>query len=447
MCLQNASTATFIGEYIGNYHITAQLTAGGFGMVYLGEHTFLANRYVAVKVLHDKYVSSERERNQFLQEAHILAKVRHPYVLPLIDAGVHCGFPYIMTEYQSRGTLEDRLRNHPPLTTEAIENILRQIGMALVHIHAMGIVHCDIKPTNILFNARDEALLMDFGIAEILTATSQHRKIIQGSFDYMPPEQWKGTICRESDQYALGCLAYRLYTGHLPFQAQSYHDLLHMHLYEAPLQPRWYNPALPEYVEAAILTAMAKKSGQRHESVLAFLRALRIVAPSAEKRALYLKSKEQWLSAGHTHYRAQQYQDALVAFNQVLQLDAENAHAYYWKGLALFHLNHLERALAAFDESIRCDPRYPMAYNERGNVLYRLGRYGEAIASYTMAIHLNPRYALAYRNKSLAYHSLGMPRKALLMHQKAQQLKGGQLKETDGTYAIKFHQPLHSFRV
>jgi len=447
MSLKNDSTTTFIGEHIGNYRITARLTAGGFGVIYLGEHTFLTNRHVAVKILHDKYVYSERERSQFLQEAQILNRVRHPYVLPVIDVGTHRGFPYIMTDYQSRGTLEDRLRNHHPLTTETIEAILRRIGLALVHVHAMGVVHCDIKPANILFDAKDQALLMDFGIAEIQPSTSQQRKTIQGSFDYMAPEQWQGMICRESDQYALGCLAYRLYTGHLPFQAQSYHDLQHMHLYEAPLQPRWYNPAIPEYVEAAILTAMAKESDQRHESVLAFLRALRIAAPSAEKRAQFPKSKAQWLSEGYARYRAQQYQDALAAFNQALQLDAEHALAYYWKGLALFHLNHLERALAAFDEAIRCEPRYPMAYNERGNVLYRLERYGEAVAAYTMAIHLNPHYALAYRNKGVALDALRMPRKALLMRQRARELEGGQHKDTNGTDAIKPHQPLQSFRV
>ena len=154
MSLKNDSTTTFIGEHIGNYRITARLTAGGFGVVYLGEHTILTDRHVAVKVLHDKYLFSERERSQFLQEAQILKRVRHPYVLPVIDAGFHRGFPYIMTEYQPHGTLEDRLRNHHPLTTEAIETILRQIGMALVHVHAMGVVHCDIKPSNILFNAQ-----------------------------------------------------------------------------------------------------------------------------------------------------------------------------------------------------------------------------------------------------------------------------------------------------
>jgi tetratricopeptide (TPR) repeat protein len=288
---------------------------------------------------------------------------------------------------------------------------------------------------------------MDFGIAEILLSTSQQRKTIQGSFDYMPPEQWQGMICRESDQYALGCLAYRLYTGHVPFHGQSYHDLQHMHFYEAPLQPRWYNPAMPEYVEEAILTAMAKACGQRHESVLAFLRALRIVASPTEKRAPFPKSKAQWFSEGYAFYKAQQYHDALAAFNQVLQLDAEHAPAYYWKGLTLSHLNHLESALAAFDAAIRYDPRYPMAYNERGNVLYRLGRYGEAVAAYTMAIHLNPYYVRAYQNKSAALNALHMPREALLMRQKARQLEGGQHKETNGTDAIKPHQPQHSFRV
>ncbi len=447
MSQKNDSTTTFIGEHIGNYRITARLTAGGFGVLYLGEHITLTDRYVAVKVLHDKYLFSERERSQFLQEAQILNRVQHSYVLPVLDVGTHRGFPYIMTEYQPHGTLEERLRNHHPLTTEAIETILHQIGMALVHVHAMGIVHCDIKPSNILFNAKGQALLMDFGIAEILSSTSQPRKTIQGSFDYMPPEQWQGMICRASDQYALGCLAYRLYTGHLPFHGQSYHDLLYMHLYEAPLQPRWYNPAMPEYVEAAILTAMAKESNQRYESVLAFLRALHIVAPSTEKRAQFSKSKAQWLSEGYARYKAQQYHDALAAFNQVLQLDAEHAPAYYWKGLTLSHLNHLERALAAFDEAIRRDPRYPMVYNERGNVLYRLGKYGEAVEAYTMAIRLNPHYTLAYQNKSAALDALHMPRKALLMRQKARQLEDGQHKETNGTDAIKPHQPLHSFRV
>ncbi len=442
MSLKNDLTTTFIGEHIGNYRITARLTAGGFGVVYLGEHTFL-NRHVAVKVLHDKYLYSEWERSQFLQEAYILENVRHPYVLPVLDAGVHHGIPYIMTEFQAHGTLEDRLCNHYPLTTQAIETILYQIGMALVHLHAMGVVHCDVKPANIVFNAKGEALLMDFGIAEILTSTSQCRKMIQGSFDYMPPEQWKGLVCRESDQYALACLAYQLYTGQLPFQAQSCHDLLQLHLYGVPLQPRWYNPALPASVEEAILKAMAKESGQRHESMLAFLRALRIVAPLAEQRALLLKSKERWFSEGCAHYKAQHYQDALHAFNQALQLDAENAQAYYWKGLALSHLDDLGRALAAFDASIRYDPRYPTVYNARGNVLYRLGRYRDALAAYSTAIRLNPHYAQSYHNKGLAFHHLGMPEKALRMFQRARQLDGKH-KETRGTDAIKAHRMMSS---
>src|ERR1700676_1008694 len=160
MSLKNDGSTTFIGEHIGNYRLTARLTAGGFGVVYLGEHTILSNRHVAVKVLRDKYVFSERERSQFLQEAQMLERVRHPYVLPVIDVGVHRGFPYIMTDYQPHGTLQERLRNHPLLTTDTLETILYRIGMALVHAHAMGVVHCDIKPANILFNARNQALLM-----------------------------------------------------------------------------------------------------------------------------------------------------------------------------------------------------------------------------------------------------------------------------------------------
>src|SRR6185312_2718195 len=136
------------------------------------------------------------------------------------------------------------------------------------------IIHRDLKPENIFFNANDVALLADFGIAITLSTSSVKYSSVMGTPAYMAPEQFQGVLSQQSDQYALGCIAYELFTGHKPFTAPDFFAMGFKHLIDNPVAPTQLNPALPVHIEQAILKAMAKQREERHTDVRAFLAAL-----------------------------------------------------------------------------------------------------------------------------------------------------------------------------
>jgi serine/threonine protein kinase len=148
-----------------------------------------------------------------------LEELKHPYILPVLDAGLHEGLLFLVVEYAVNGTLRDRLQGQPFQIGEAL-TILAQIAQALQYAYNHDKVHRDLKPENILFNANGEALLADFGIAVTLERTQQIE--VEGSPSYMAPEQFLGEISKRSDQYALGCIAYELLTGRRPFVAPTF---------------------------------------------------------------------------------------------------------------------------------------------------------------------------------------------------------------------------------
>lgn len=264
-----------IGRLIGNYRVLAEIGAGGFGKVYRGEHVYLTERIVAIKFLHT-HLSSVEEREQFLQEAHFLEKLKHSHMLQVFDVGIDEGFPYLVTEYAPNGSLRNHIKQFAPnfLPVEEVIRILSQIGQPLYYAHQQQIIHRDLKPENILFNANDEALLSDFGIATTLSTASVKAVGLIGTPLYMAPEQFQGIISKESDQYALGCITYELVTGQPPFNAPDFFALGFRHLSATPVPPRQINPDLPEHVEQAILKALAKQRNERHTDIRAFINAL-----------------------------------------------------------------------------------------------------------------------------------------------------------------------------
>lgn len=247
---------SYIGKQVGNYTIVAEVASGAFGSVYQGRHIIFTDRpVVAIKLLHAAYLGSSQESESFVQEARLLEKLKHPYSLPILDAGIHEGLPYLVAEYASNGSLRARLKRHPsrPLPVEEALTILAQIGQALHHAHQQQIIHRDLKPENILFNARGEALLADFGIATVLKTSSVRQIDASGTPAYMAPEQFRGTISKESDQYSLGCVAYELVSGRQPFSAPDFVAIGFLHVTEAPVPPTQLNPGLPVHIEQAIL--------------------------------------------------------------------------------------------------------------------------------------------------------------------------------------------------
>lgn len=245
---------------IGNYYIVSELAHGSFGRVFLVQHTILTNRMFALKLMHNMPFDSPEERNRFIQEARILEMLRHPYILPIVDVGIHEGLPYIVSEYAPRGTLRHYLQQHEgqPFPIHIALTILSQIGHALYYAHQQNIIHRDLKPDNILFNAQSEALLADFGLATMLSSLSIKFTSNAGTPQYMAPEQFQGSVSRETDQYALGCIAYELLTGHRVFTAPNIIALMNMHTQATPLPLSQYVPTIPQNIELAVLKALSK---------------------------------------------------------------------------------------------------------------------------------------------------------------------------------------------
>jgi serine/threonine protein kinase len=266
----------YSGQTIGNYLILEKLGTGEFGSVYRAQNRFIAERVVAIKVINEKYVSSPEECAHFLDEARVLLRLQHPYILPVFDIGEHEGKPYIVVEFEETGSLRSYIARQPDqrVPLEKALALLTQMGVGLHFAHQQHVVHRDLKPDNILINARGEAVLADFGISvEVKTSTSRDATI-SGTPPYMAPEQFQGIASVQSDQYALACIAYEMLAGRRPFQAISFPEWAIKHLREAPLPPRQFNPAIPVPVEQAILKAMAKERTQRFSDVAAFTAAL-----------------------------------------------------------------------------------------------------------------------------------------------------------------------------
>src|SRR5947208_450598 len=241
-----SSENSFIGKSLGNYRITDEIGSGSFGNVFQGQHTILTERTVAIKQLHS-HLGSPEERDRFL-----------------------------VAEYASGGSLRDHLSKYAPslLPIKEALTLLSQVGQGLYYAHQRNVIHRDLKPANILFNAQGEALLADFGIATTLSTSSITHAAIMGTPPYMAPEQFQGSVSKESDQYALGCIAYELFTGKTPFSATDFFALGFEHLTKQPVAPTQLNPHLPVHIEQAILKALAKHRGDRHADVKAFIMAL-----------------------------------------------------------------------------------------------------------------------------------------------------------------------------
>ncbi len=282
------NTNSYIGSTIGNYRILAELGSGSFGVVYRCEHVVLHNRVGAIKLLHAAHLDSRQDHDSFLLEARLLEMLKHPHIVPILDVGIQDGFPYLVTEYAPLGSLRDRQQRIDPrlLPMDHSLKILAQVGQALDYAHQQNIIHRDLKPANILFNVKGDALLADFGIATTLATASIKFVDASGSPPYMAPEQFQGTVSKESDQYSLGCIAYELFTGHRPFSAPDPFAIGFKHLTEAPVPPTRLNPNIPSHIEQAILKAMAKERTDRYPTIAAFVTALQSSPTSQSQPAM-----------------------------------------------------------------------------------------------------------------------------------------------------------------
>jgi serine/threonine protein kinase len=236
------------------------------------------DRYVAVKVLPPYFAHDASFLGRFRQEAKVLGQLQHPHILPVFDFGTAGEYAYIVMLLVETGTLADQLRG-VTMSLGTMQRVLGQVGSALDFAHSLGIVHRDVKPSNILVDRQGNCLLTDFGIAKIVegTVAFTHTGGAVGTPAYMSPEQILGEkVDGRCDVYSLGVVLYEMATGRPPFVAETPPAIFIKHLQDPLPPPRQLNPRLPEGVQRVILKAMAKDRNDRYRSAGEMAAALTI---------------------------------------------------------------------------------------------------------------------------------------------------------------------------
>lgn len=259
------------------YTILERIGGGGMADVYRA-HDKLLDRSVAVKVLRSQFTSDEEFVTRFRREAQAAARLSHPNIVNIYDVGCDEDIYYIVMEYISGETLKERIQRAGQLSIESAVRIALEIAEALENAHQNGLVHCDIKPHNILTTKAGRIKVTDFGIAKAVTsATMTHTGTIIGSVHYFSPEQAKGAaVGAKSDIYSLGVVMYEMLTGTVPFNGETPISIALKHLQEEPRPLRESNPDVPPLVEAIVLKAMAKEPDQRFNDISEMITDLRL---------------------------------------------------------------------------------------------------------------------------------------------------------------------------
>ncbi|HTV13781.1 MAG TPA: protein kinase [Acidobacteriaceae bacterium] len=260
-----------IGQSIGSYRITALLGSGGMGAVYRATDVRL-EREVALKVLRPETLGMEPQAvERFRREARALAKLNHPHIATVYDAGEENGLDYIVMECVEGETLAARLRQGPIGVQEATR-VVMETAEALDEAHARGIIHRDIKPANVMLTQRGGAKVLDFGVAKLLAAADATQTALpsQGAVGtpmYMSPEQATGkAVDARTDLWSLGVLYYEALTRQAPFRRESGLATLRAIAEEKPRPLRALRPEIPEDVEQIVTRALEKDAALRYQT-------------------------------------------------------------------------------------------------------------------------------------------------------------------------------------
>jgi len=255
------------GKILNNrYKIIKEIGRGGMAIVYSAQDTLLERR-VALKMLRPEYKSDAEFIDKFRQEARAVARLSHPNVVSIFDIVVDEERIYLVMEIVEGKNLKDIIKERTKLSIVESLEIARQIAAALSVAHDNQIVHCDIKPHNIILTEEMEVKVTDFGIARAVSnSTVRVTETVVGSAHYFSPEQAKGgEIKAYSDIYSLGVVLYEMTTGELPFHGESPISVALKHIQQKPVEPSQINKDIPEEVNDLIMKAIAKEPAERFQ--------------------------------------------------------------------------------------------------------------------------------------------------------------------------------------
>ena len=272
--------ANLIGKKVGKYEITELIGRGGMAEVYKGYHSRL-DRNVAIKVLYSHLAEGEEFQKRFEREAKSIASLKHPNIVQVFDFDNQEDIFYMVTDYIQGGTLSDLMKSFAEkgtyIPTARVLQITRQLLSALDYAHKKGLLHRDVKPTNILIDEDKNTYLADFGIAKLLSGVSQMTVTgtLIGTPAYMSPEQGLGKkLTRESDLYSFGIILFQMLTGRVPFDAETPLAVIQAQINTKIPNPTDLRSDLTKDVEKVILKALQKKPENRYQNGQALINDL-----------------------------------------------------------------------------------------------------------------------------------------------------------------------------
>lgn len=259
------------------YRLLEKIGSGGMADVYMAKDSVL-DRIVAVKILHSQFAEDNEFIVRFRHEAQSAGKLSHPNIVGIYDVGRDQGLYYIIMEYVEGTTLKEYIETHANIPIDTAVRIAMEIGNALEEAHENGIIHCDVKPHNILLTESGKVKVTDFGIARAINSSNiTIRESVLGSVHYLSPEQAAGdTITEKTDIYSLGIVLYEMLTHHLPFDGETAVSVALKHIQDEIPSPSRYNAAISPVLEECLMTALRRDPEKRYASIAEFVSALKM---------------------------------------------------------------------------------------------------------------------------------------------------------------------------
>lgn len=284
--LEFFTPSTFVLEYVSNmntptllnnrYQIEARIGTGGMAEIYRA-HDLMLERTVAIKLLKEDFSTETSFRERFRQEAKAAANLSHPNIVTIYDFGFDEKQIFIVMEYVPGTDLKTILQRRGSLSVEETLPLIIQACAGVGYAHRSGLVHCDVKPQNMIVTPDQRLKVTDFGIARLLATIHPHEvnQVVWGSPQYFSPEQAAGlSPTPASDVYGLGVVLYEMLTGRLPFNANSASALSYLHRTAQPTPPTQINPLIPTALEQACLKVLSKEPSSRYRTADQFGRVL-----------------------------------------------------------------------------------------------------------------------------------------------------------------------------
>ena len=268
---------------VGGYRLEAPIGEGAAGLVFTASAP--EGQTVALKLLRPELAQDPVALARFAREARLASELRTTHLVPILELGESDGLTFLIQPYYSGGSLSQRLRVLGPLSTEQAVDLAAQLARGLDALHREGVLHRDVKPSNVLLDGQGTAALTDFGLARAsdstrLTAEGQ----LLGTPHYLAPELIEGAEATpQSDLYALGCVLYESLVGRPPFAGRRPAEVGFAHLTEQPPDPRERRPELGEALTEALLAALEKDPAARPPTATAYARMLHVSRSDAQR--------------------------------------------------------------------------------------------------------------------------------------------------------------------